>query len=535
MGDLTRALAEALSAVREAIGGATGVEAAQLAVTHLRKVAGEAVFPSIYRLEAGRLWLVAQAGYTGVFDGISLERGIMARAARTGRVQFVTRAEDEPEFLFAQPGFVSEITVPHHGHLVNVETTEPLGETVVPGFDELARFVIERLEEEPDAGRVKVSITRALGPMVGLASPELIAEYACRLAAHHLELSVAQLVMTWPERPPLSVFWRRPGMESGPLPVDVVMETVAARQAYVSWMGDRPAGFRHWPGLAEVVVLPIFRRGELCGGLVGAAPLIEPQLEAEALAAIAAHTSACLDRAALEDELSEALASRGDFIAAISHELRTPLTAIVGYSDLYMAGAAVSPAEASEFVTAIRDNASHVLELVSDILDVARADAGKLAVRVDEEVDLAAAAAGVQPTLAALAPPEEQAVEIEVPAGLIVRGEEVRVRQILLNLVSNALKFGGGRDVSVRGRAESGMAVIEVVDRGAGIDPGELATLFRPFSGRSRRDSQAGAGLGLVISRGLAEAMGGSLELRSAGSGRGATAVLRLPLLAADV
>ncbi len=74
-----------------------------------------------------------------------------------------------------------------------------------------------------------------------------------------------------------------------------------------------------------------------------------------------------------------------------------------------------------------------------------------------------------------------------------------------------------------------------VVDRGAGIDPGELATLFRPFSGRSRRDSQAGAGLGLVISRGLAEAMGGSLELRSAGSGRGATAVLRLPLLAADV
>ena len=529
-GALTPALINAFATVVASVGESTGFEAAQRGVSELRRICGDTVYPTIYELHAGRLWLVAQAGYTGVFDGIGLERGVMARSITSGSTIFVANAADVPDYLHAQAGFVSEVTVPVGGYVLSLETSSPLTEDVVEPVESFTRFLVGRIKAGEEESPTRQPIARALGPMVSMMDREAILEYAARIAATRLGLDLAQMVLVTGDKP-LSVVWRSPGTWVEPRTPDEVFKAIYAKRAYVSWIGPADQLQLDWDASLGGVLFPLLRRGEVIGGLVGAGQSVLDDVDArDATAAIAVHTAACIERATLELSLSDALMARSRFIAAVSHELRTPLTAIVGFNDLLRTNEDMPSEERREFLEAVRDNATHLLALVTDILDVARAEAGQLRMDASSAVDLTAIVTDAINYVSPQARSSRTSVVVAPGPGLYVLGDELRVRQIVVNLLSNAVKFTPGGTVRASLQQLGPRVSLIVEDDGDGIAPDLLGTLFRPFSGRSVYDPQVGTGLGLVISRRLAEAMGGSLVLESAGPGFGTTATLILPI-----
>jgi signal transduction histidine kinase/ActR/RegA family two-component response regulator len=221
--------------------------------------------------------------------------------------------------------------------------------------------------------------------------------------------------------------------------------------------------------------------------------------------------------------------AKSHFLANVSHEVRTPLTAVLGWAELLQEGAALD-AEQRESVAAIRRNGAHLLQLVDDVLDISRIEAGKL--RVERRP--CAPAAIVEEVIDILRTPArerglELGVEYATPLPAVVSTDATRLRQILLNLVGNALKFTaqGGVRLVVRIEEAAGAAarlVFEVIDTGIGIPPDYLPRLFQSFS---QADDSAtrrfgGNGLGLAISRSLVEHLGGAIDVRSE-PGRGST------------
>jgi PAS domain S-box-containing protein len=230
-----------------------------------------------------------------------------------------------------------------------------------------------------------------------------------------------------------------------------------------------------------------------------------------------------------EAEREAAVASRSRFYAAMSHELRTPINAILGYNDLILSSVygPLSPEQTGALERAQRA-ARHLLDLVNDVLDVSKLEAGKMEV-APESFSLAELVRDLFSTLRPLA--EERGSELRLRAAPEAESPVVsdprRVRQILLNLVGNALKFGGGRPVEVRCAADAGGGVaVEVADRGEGIAPEDLERVFEEFV-QLPGASVGGTGLGLPISRRLAELLGGRLEAESQ---RGEGSVFRLVL-----
>jgi len=227
-------------------------------------------------------------------------------------------------------------------------------------------------------------------------------------------------------------------------------------------------------------------------------------------------------------ERSEAQRSR--FFAAMSHELRTPINAIVGYHDLLLAGVfGELPPGQLHGIERSQKAARHLAELVNDVLDLSKLESGKLKLeiepfRVDELIE------DLLGTIRPMA--EERGCEIRVDTTRCthpVRSDPRRVRQILLNLLSNAAKFGAGQPIDVRCRPRSGGGVcIEVTDRGPGISPENQPRIFEEFVQLQGSDNDGGTGLGLPISRRLADMLGGILDVES-DVGKGATFRLLLP------
>ncbi|HEX2187278.1 MAG TPA: ATP-binding protein [Longimicrobiaceae bacterium] len=230
-------------------------------------------------------------------------------------------------------------------------------------------------------------------------------------------------------------------------------------------------------------------------------------------------------------ELERAMGARSRFYASMSHELRTPINAILGYSSLLL-DQIYGPLNPQQVTSIERTHkaANHLLELVNDILDLSKIEAGKMELQV-ESVGFPEL---VQDLFVTVAPFAEQH---GVPLTLETRSEPFtivsdarRVRQILLNLLSNAIKFGGGEPVRVVcGRREDGGLLVEVVDRGGGIAPEDQEKIFDEFVQLEQSHNTEGTGLGLPISRRLAELLGGSLTVVS-GTGEGSTFTLSLPL-----
>ena len=233
------------------------------------------------------------------------------------------------------------------------------------------------------------------------------------------------------------------------------------------------------------------------------------------------------ERMRAEREREEAILARDRFYAMMSHELRTPVSAVMLYNDLLLSGVYDPLSEQQrEAVDRSQKSARHLLDLINDLLDLSRLEAGRLETRV-EDVETAELVESVVDGLSPLALEHGCSLTVHVARRpLVVAGDARRVRQILLNLLSNAVKFGHGHPVEVRlGPAPDGV-VLEVADHGPGIPPGELDRIFEEFV--QLGEPGVGTGLGLPIARRLAELQGGTLDVRSR-PGEGSTFRLFLP------
>lgn len=212
----------------------------------------------------------------------------------------------------------------------------------------------------------------------------------------------------------------------------------------------------------------------------------------------------------------QASRAKTDFLANLGHEIRTPMTGVMGMSELLLREEL--PAQARGRVRAIHKAGEHLLRLVNDALDLARVESGHLQL---EEVayDPAELVREVCELLRPMAAGKGLGLRCEVPEDLpaAVLGDVHRIRQILLNLAQNAVKFTGRGHVTVAVRAGDGSLVYRVADTGPGMTAEQQARLFRRFEpgADGHEGGRSGAGLGLAISQELAVAMGGRIELRS--------------------
>lgn len=225
------------------------------------------------------------------------------------------------------------------------------------------------------------------------------------------------------------------------------------------------------------------------------------------------------------EELMNADRLKNEFLANTSHELRTPLNSIIGFLNLVLDGLCESEEEQKELLGHAVRSGRHLLDLINDVLDLSRIEAGRIQLEL-RDVDLGFVLAEVRSTLAVQA--LEKNLQFEVappPHGLKVSADEARLRQVLMNIVGNAIKFTPRGEVRVTVDAPEGSPFVEirVKDTGIGVPADRRERLFRKFSQADASTTRkfGGSGLGLVIVKQLLEMMGGGIRLDSAGEGQG--------------
>jgi len=237
------------------------------------------------------------------------------------------------------------------------------------------------------------------------------------------------------------------------------------------------------------------------------------------------------ERERLYQEAEAANRMKDEFLMTLSHELRTPLNVIVGYSDLLVDGD-LDRESLKEALDAINRNAHALSRIIGDILDVSRIITGKMRLEV-EDVDLKELVASVIESMRLSAEAKNLRVQAELKAGVLIQADSTRLRQVVWNLLANAIKFTpkGGLIVVRLGQSES-QVELSVTDSGKGIEAEHLRQVFDRFrqedSSTTRRFG--GLGLGLAIVRHLVELHGGTVAAASPGVGRGATFTVRLPI-----
>ena len=234
-------------------------------------------------------------------------------------------------------------------------------------------------------------------------------------------------------------------------------------------------------------------------------------------------------------EAERANHAKSDFLSRMSHDLRTPLNAVIGFAQLLEMDAL--PEQQRESVTQILNGGRHLLDLINEVLDVARIEAGQLSLS-PEPVVVAEVVQQVVDLLAPLGRPREVAIDADLDRAhpACVRADRQRLKQVLLNLVGNAVKYNreGGRVRVTSETKPGGRVTINVTDTGAGIPPHKLNLLFRPFERLGAEQTGVeGTGLGLTVSKALTEAMGGMIGVRS-DVGLGTTFWIDLPAALAD-
>lgn len=230
-------------------------------------------------------------------------------------------------------------------------------------------------------------------------------------------------------------------------------------------------------------------------------------------------------------ELEEAQRVKDRLVATVSHEFRTGLAAIGGYAELLELGihGALSEPQLSD-IRRIRRAYEHLGLVVDDLLSYGKIVAGRLSVELDD-VELGEAVRGLVELLAPQARDRNIEIELHEPrAAIIVRADPERLRQILLNVAGNAIKFSPSDSrIVIRWRTDAGTAVAEIIDTGPGIPKESREAVFEPFSRLENSRTIPGTGLGLAISRELARAMGGELAVDMNPAGQGSSFALRLP------
>jgi signal transduction histidine kinase len=232
--------------------------------------------------------------------------------------------------------------------------------------------------------------------------------------------------------------------------------------------------------------------------------------------------------------------AKSEFLANMSHEIRTPLTAILGYTDLLTDRQESSPEEGvAENVATIKRAGEHLLAVVNDILDISKIEAGKLKLD-DVQCDLPGLLSDVESLLRPKAESKSLALAVRLvtPVPRLVRTDPTRLRQILLNLAGNAVKFTqqGQVEISVAvvGKDTATKLYVYVQDTGVGMTAEEAARIFTPFTQADASVTRrfGGSGLGLAICRRLAILMGGNINLERTAPGTGSLFRLVLPLAA---
>lgn len=238
----------------------------------------------------------------------------------------------------------------------------------------------------------------------------------------------------------------------------------------------------------------------------------------------------------LLNRLEESLNIQCQFVADASHELRTPLTSIQGYTKLLLRrGSNIDANLLGEALQTVSDESGRLIRLVSDLLQLARADAGQAIISQLEFIDLRDVVGSVEDTVVMVAPEQIEVQFIMPQSPIMVNADADRLKQVFLNLSNNAIKAtqAGGK-VTVTVRSSGDQAIVRVIDTGIGIAPADQQRIFDRFYRveRSRTRSRlygGGSGLGLAIALTIIKAHGGSIDLESE-LNKGSTFTVRLPI-----
>ncbi len=287
--------------------------------------------------------------------------------------------------------------------------------------------------------------------------------------------------------------------------------------------------------IRSVLVVPLVARERTIGAIVAVASGSDRRYDEEDVALVselASRAALMLDNARLFGEAEQASRAKSEFLAVMSHEFRTPLMAIIGYAELLEGEVLGTLNEAQRTKLGhIRASAWHVSGLVEEILAYARLETGQVKM-MTERVDLAELVANAVALIGPVTEGKDLSIRVHLDPDLPLLGtDSVKLRQILLNLLGNAVKFTDEGTIDVVGRREGEWVVIEVIDTGIGVATEHLARLFEPFwqVDQSPTRRVGGTGLGLSVTRRLARLLGGDVTVEST-PGRGSTFRVRIPI-----
>ncbi len=293
-------------------------------------------------------------------------------------------------------------------------------------------------------------------------------------------------------------------------------------------------------GVRSAMITPLLARGQMLGTLTFFSAQSGRRYGPADLALaeeLARRAALSIDNARLYREARAAIQARDTFLARASHELRTPLTSALGTVRLLKKAAAGTLKEPPEALIDIASrNLGIMAALINDLLDVSKLVSGQETLAL-EPVEVAAVVHESVELVGAQAHDKGVALRAAVPAGLTVLADRLKLEQVLVNLLANAVKFTPrGGEVRVLGEAEEGQVIIRVRDTGEGIAAEHLEAIFEPFFQVGQRTARRprGIGLGLSICRQIVTLHGGRIRAESDGPGRGATFVVSLPQFQAE-
>jgi signal transduction histidine kinase len=295
-------------------------------------------------------------------------------------------------------------------------------------------------------------------------------------------------------------------------------------------------------GWRRILGMPMLRAGHLLGVIVvcWAEPGPIPEAQEELLKTFAEQAVIAIENVRLFDEvqaksrqLAEASQHKSQFLANMSHELRTPLNAIIGVSEMLREDAEALKQDL-EPLDRVLGAGRHLLALINDILDLSKIEAGRMELQL-EPFALAPLIANVVKTIEPLAAKNANQVAVQCDAEIgTLHADQMRLRQALLNLMSNANKFTDHGTITIDARqgqeGSRGSVTVSVADTGIGMTAEQMGKLFQEFSQASSATASkyGGTGLGLAISRRFCQMMGGDITVESE-LGRGSTFTIRLP------